>query len=273
MRLIGYLDPSDGPSIGVLEPAGIRPLGTRESFWADPWSAVRRASGEHLAGDLPRTLPIPETARVLCVGLNYAKHVHEGPFSVPDHPTIFARWTSSLAPDGSPVAVPPDEDGLDWEGELAVIVGRTLTRAESSEEAAGAVFAYAPFNDVTARRAQKLTTQWTLGKNVDGSGTLGALVTADEVPDPSGGLRVTTTVNGTLVQDGSTIDLLFPIADILALISRTITLRPGDLIATGTPEGVGYARTPPWLLHPGDEVEVTVEAVGSVRTPITGDAR
>ena len=127
--------------------------------------------------------PVRPDARILCVGLNYTDHVAEGPFSAPDHPTIFGRWTPSLAVSGHQVEVPVDEDGLDWEAELLAVVGRPLSVA-TADEAAAAVFAYGCFNDITARRAQKLTTQWTIGKNVDSSGPISELVTLDEAPDP-----------------------------------------------------------------------------------------
>ncbi|WP_344830286.1 fumarylacetoacetate hydrolase family protein [Nonomuraea dietziae] len=133
---------------------------------------------------------------------------------------------------------------------------------------AGAVLGYAAFNDLTARTAQKLTTQWTLGKNGDRSGPMGPLVTADEVGDLADGLRVRTRVNGQTVQDGNTRDMIFGIGELLSRISRTFTLNPGDVIATGTPEGVGYVRTPPWLLRPGDVVEVEIDRLGVLRTPI-----
>ncbi|MFC7720265.1 fumarylacetoacetate hydrolase family protein [Nonomuraea recticatena] len=152
-------------------------------------------------------------------------------------------------------------------GEVAAVVGRRLTDVDA-ETAAGAVLGYAAFNDLTARTAQKLTTQWTLGKNGDRSGPMGPLVTADEVGDLADGLRVRTRVNGQTVQDGNTRDMIFGIGELLSRISRTFTLNPGDVIATGTPEGVGYVRTPPWLLRPGDVVEVEIDRLGVLRTPI-----
>ncbi|WP_326830118.1 fumarylacetoacetate hydrolase family protein [Streptosporangium sp. NBC_01810] len=269
MRLIGYHQ-GDAVHVGRrLDDGLIEPLGDVLSFWRDPYPAVSKASGgvPLKQDDLRLAPPVPPSARVLCVGLNYRAHVDEGPFTVPDHPTIFGRWTQSLSVDGTPVSVPVDEDGLDWEVELAAVIGRPLRMADEAEALDG-VFAYATFNDITARRAQKLTTQWTLGKNADNSGPLGDLVTADEVGDPNAGLRVTTKINGKITQDGSTDQMIFSVGAILSFISRTFTLRPGDVIATGTPSGVGYARTPPWLLHDGDVVEVEVEKLGSVRTPV-----
>ena len=163
----------------------------------------------------------------------------------------------------------PNEPGLDWEGEVAAVVGAPLTDVDEATALAG-VLGYAAFNDLTARTAQKLTAQWTLGKNGDRSGPMGPLVTADETGSPADGWRVRTRVNGETVQDGNTRDMIFGVGDLLSRISRTFTLQPGDVIATGTPEGVGYVRTPPWLLHPGDVVEVEIDHLGTIRTPVVG---
>ena len=214
--------------------------------------------------------PVPPSARVLCVGLNYKAHAAEGRFEVPEHPVIFGRWTASLTVSGTPAPVNANERGLDWEGEVAVIVGAPLTAADA-ESARRAVMGYAVFNDLTSRRAQKLTQQWTLGKNGDRSGPMGPIVTADEVGHLSDGLRLQTRVNDVVVQDGNTRDMIFTVGDLLSRVSQTLTLNPGDVLATGTPEGVGY-RTPPWYLQPGDVVEVEVERLGSIRTPVVGSS-
>ena len=217
--------------------------------------------------------PVLPGARVFCIGLNYLKHVAEGTFAtegVPPHPTLFARWTASLTVGGAAVPVPSTEDGLDWEGEVVAWVGAALVDA-TPDEALAAVVGYSAFNDLTSRRAQKLTSQWILGKNGDRSGPLGPLVPAGEVGDLRDGLRVQTRVNGEVVQDGRTDEMVYTVGDTLALISHTTTLRPGDLLATGTPSGVGYARTPPWLLQPGDVVEVEVERLGVLRNPVVGN--
>lgn len=270
MQLIGYRG-VDGEAMGALHEDGtVTPLAPMRRFWADPFKAVTGGAAERLAvGDVELVPPIWDGARVLCVGLNYAAHVDEGPFDRPEYPTIFARWTASLAVSGAEVVVPVDEAGLDWEGELLAVVGRPLKNVTPQEGAAG-VFAYAAFNDITARRAQKLTSQWTIGKNADNSGVVSPLRTVEEVGDPADGLRIVTTVNGEVMQDGKTDELLFSVGDILAFCSRTFQLRPGDVVATGTPSGVGYARTPPRLLQPGDTVDVQIERVGSVSTSIVG---
>jgi 2-keto-4-pentenoate hydratase/2-oxohepta-3-ene-1,7-dioic acid hydratase in catechol pathway len=247
-----------------------------EQFWADAAGFLsRHPRGESVpVTDVEFVPPVLPGARVVCIGLNYLKHVAEGSFAeegVPPYPALFARWTSSLTVEGAAVPVPSNEDGLDWEGEIVAYVGSSLVDA-TPEDALAAVVGYSTFNDLTSRKAQKLTSQWILGKNGDNSGPLGPLVPAAEVGDLRDGLRVQTRVNGETVQDGSTDEMVYTVGDTLSLISHTFTLRPGDLLATGTPSGVGYARTPAWLLHPGDVVEVEVERLGVLRNPIVGNA-
>lgn len=273
-RLIGIRN-EDGSVDACLmtdDGAGFRRCCSIGAFWLDPWTWLATdAAGEPepLVGAqvVPPVLP---DARVFCIGLNYLKHVAEGSFAdaaVPQYPTLFARWPRSLTVDGASVPVPVDEDGLDWEGEVVAWVGATLIDADPAT-AADAVIGYSAFNDITARRAQKLTSQWILGKNGDRSGPLSPMVPASEVGDLRQGLHIETRVNGEIVQQASTDEMVYSVGDTLALISRTLTLRPGDLLATGTPAGVGYARNPSWLLHPGDEVEVSVEKIGRISNRI-----
>lgn len=275
MQIVGVAG-ADEVQVANLSPDGERltvVAGLRE-FWADPEGWLARPSvGETVPVSTARLVPpvLPE-AQMLCVGLNYLEHAAEGSYrdqELPEHPTLFARWTRSLTVGGAEIPVPATEDGLDWEGEIVAWVGRTLVDADP-DEALDAVVGYSTFNDVTARRAQKLTSQWTLGKNADRSGPLGPMVPAGEVGDLRDGLRVRTRVNGTTVQDASTSQMIHRVGETLAHISRTLTLHPGDLLATGTPSGVGYARTPPWLLRPGDVVEVEVERLGILRNTIVG---
>ncbi|MER7180693.1 fumarylacetoacetate hydrolase family protein [Streptomyces hyaluromycini] len=275
MQIVGMAY-GDEVRVANLSPDGDRltvVAGLRE-FWADPegWLA-RPPTGEVVpAGEVRLVPPVLPEAQMMCVGLNYLEHAAEGSYrdqELPEHPTLFARWTRSLTVGGAEIPVPSTEDGLDWEGEIVAWVGRRLVDADPVE-ALDAVIGYSTFNDVTARRAQKLTSQWTLGKNADRSGPLGPMVPAGDVGDLRDGLRVRTRVNGTTVQDASTSQMIHHVGETLAHISRTLTLRPGDLLATGTPSGVGYARTPPWLLRPGDAVEVEVERLGILRNTIVG---
>ncbi|HEY3924858.1 MAG TPA: fumarylacetoacetate hydrolase family protein [Acidothermaceae bacterium] len=270
MRLTAYRDGRRTIVARRTSSGEVAPLAEADEFWSDPygWLAHPNAkAAPRSASDLEIVPAVRGSARILCVGLNYQAHADEGPFTAPSHPTVFGRWAASLATSGAEVRVPPDEPGLDWEGELAVVVGRPLSRA-SVEEARSAVFGYAAFNDITARTAQRLSTQWTLGKNVDGSGPLSDIVTADEVGDVTDGLLLTTHVNGEIVQSARTNEVIFSIDYLLTFISRTMTLHPGDIVATGTPSGVGYARNPPWFLNTGDTVVVDIERVGSVTTNV-----
>lgn len=272
MRIVGFTTSQGERWVAARAGDSLIPLDTVATFWADPSAAVARA--DSVADRIPAagvrlTHPVPDAARILCLGLNYRAHAAEGKFDPPDYPMIFGRWTASLVTDGTPVPVPIDEQGLDWEAEIAAVVGTPIHVADA-ETARAAVFGYAAFNDLSARRAQKLTAQWTLGKNTDNSGPMGDLVTADEVGDLRAGLRVRTLVNGDVMQDGNTSQMIFELGDVLSLLSRTMTLNPGDILVTGTPAGVGYARTPPILLTDGDEVTVDIERIGSVSNPIVG---
>ena len=279
MRIVG-IRRDGGVEVAALSEDGteVTVIAGLEEFWADAAGFLsREPAGETVAASAVEFVPpVLPGARVFCIGLNYLEHVAEGSFrdqEIPPYPTLFARWTASLTVDGAEVPVPADEDGLDWEGEVVAWVGRTLVDA-TPDDALAAVVGYSTFNDLTSRKAQKLTSQWILGKNGDRSGPLGPLVPAGEVGDLRDGLRVQTRVNGETVQDGRTDEMVYTVGDTLALISHTTTLRPGDLLATGTPSGVGYARTPPWLLQPGDVVEVEVDRLGVLRNPVVGnDAR
>jgi 2-keto-4-pentenoate hydratase/2-oxohepta-3-ene-1,7-dioic acid hydratase in catechol pathway len=275
MRIVGVRQ-ADGPVlVGALSDDGLEVavISDLENYW--------RASGRLEAGGAsvevtPADLvpPVLGSARVLCVGLNYRDHVSEGTFKdevLPEFPTVFARWPASLTTDGAEVPVPSDEDGLDWEGEVVAWVGSTLVDA-TAEQALAAVIGYSTFNDITSRRAQKRTSQWIIGKNGDRSGPLGPMVPAAEVGSLADGLTIETRVNGEVVQHGSTAQMIYSVGETLAHISRTFTINPGDLLATGTPAGVGYARTPPWLLQPGDVVEVEVEGLGILTNRIVDNA-
>jgi 2,4-didehydro-3-deoxy-L-rhamnonate hydrolase len=270
MKLVGVRQ-GRRVSVAVQIEQAVTVIADVDDFYADLprhlGEARRVAAGDTPVSSVELAPPVPASARVLCVGLNYRAHAAEGRFAVPEHPVIFGRWTASLTVSGTPAPVNANERGLDWEGEVAAIVGARLT-AVDPEHARTAVMGYAVFNDLTSRRAQKLTQQWTLGKNGDRSGPMGPIVTADEVGDLADGLRLLTRVNDTIVQAGNTRDMVFTVGDLLSRISQTLTLNPGDVLATGTPEGVGYVRTPPWYLQPGDVVEVEVERLGSIRTPV-----
>jgi 2-keto-4-pentenoate hydratase/2-oxohepta-3-ene-1,7-dioic acid hydratase in catechol pathway len=270
MKLIAYQKGERRIMAKVLGDKAL-PVADLDEFWASPQQSLMAAAQARSGGvpiaNLVQVPPLPDTARVLCAGLNYVSHAQEAHFKVPEQPDIFARWRSTLAVDGQSVPIPPRDDYLDWEGELAVVVGKEL-RDVTPEAAQAGFLGYACFNDLSARKFQMASERWTLGKNTDSSGPLGPwIITADEIPDP-GRLRIQTRVNGNTVQDGNTANLIFSGAKIAAYASGAMTLKPGDLIATGTPEGVGATRKPPMFLHPGDTVEVEIERIGRITNRI-----
>ena len=217
-------------------------------------------------------LPIASPRKILCVGLNYADHSAESGFQPPDYPTVFGRFTSSLVPHRDDLVQPTVSTAFDYEGELVAVIGkggRNIPEERALEHVAG----YSLFNDGSVRDYQMRTPQWTIGKNFDGTGGFGPyLVTADELPPGAAGLRLVTRLNGEIVQDASTDDLLFSVARLVSLLSATMTLEPGDLIVTGTPSGVGFARKPPLFMKPGDICEVEVEGVGCLVNPVVGES-
>jgi len=207
--------------------------------------------------------PVTDPSKIVCLGLNYRCHAEEVRARPRDEPLLFAKAVSSLAGHLDPVWYPEGEDHLDYEAELAVVIGRRCLRADPAdweEYVAG----YTIVNDVSGRDAQVADRKWFRGKSYDSTCPMGPwLVTRDEIPDPHD-LRITATLNGELRQDGHTRDLLFRIPEILAFASRNITLHPGDVIATGTPAGVGFYRDPPACMAAGDEISVAVEGLGAL---------
>jgi 2-keto-4-pentenoate hydratase/2-oxohepta-3-ene-1,7-dioic acid hydratase in catechol pathway len=210
---------------------------------------------------------VSQPEKILCVGLNYHDHAREANMPVPESPTVFAKYNNVLLGHGQPVQVPSTITQTDYEAELAFIIGR-LGKGISAAQAYDHVFGYTVFNDVTDREAQFRVNQWTLGKSPDTFGPLGPyLVTRDEVPDPHA-LAIELRVNGELLQASRTEQLIFSVPALVEHLSRYLTLRPGDVVATGTPAGVGYVRQPPLYLRPDDVVEVQIESVGTLRNPI-----
>ncbi|MEU6107487.1 fumarylacetoacetate hydrolase family protein [Streptomyces albidoflavus] len=212
--------------------------------------------------------PLAAPQKIICIGLNYADHIRETGLETPEVPLAFVKTAHCLTGPASDIRVPRHASGqLDWEAELAVVIGRTARDVDAAH-AMGHVFGYTVANDVSARDAQFSDGQWFRGKNFDDFCPLGPwIVTADEIPDPQA-LAVSAKVNGTTVQDSSTKEMIFGVAETLAYLSRYMTLHPGDVIATGTPHGVGMGRTPQLWLTDGDVVEVEVEKVGRLRNTV-----
>jgi 2-keto-4-pentenoate hydratase/2-oxohepta-3-ene-1,7-dioic acid hydratase in catechol pathway len=231
------------------------------------------ASGERLKlADVTPALPLAHPGKFICVGLNYALHAKEGGHDIPTYPSFFPRYSTSLVPAGGNVIRPKSSVTLDYECELAFIIGKG-GRHISEADALDHVFGYTLFNDVSVREYQRKTSQWTPGKNFDGTGPFGpVVVTPDELPPGASGLRITTRVNGETMQDSNTEDMIFTVANIIATLSEFMTLEPGDVVATGTPSGVAHARKPPAWMKAGDVVEVEVEKIGVLRNPVVDEA-
>jgi acylpyruvate hydrolase len=237
------------------------------------------AATRHMAGcpvvDLAQVQllpPIGAPRKIICVGLNYRDHTTESGFQQPDYPTLFARFNSSITAHGAPILHSHLSDTLDFEGELAVVIG-TGGKAIAAADALSHVLAYSVFNDASVREYQFKSPQWTMGKNFDGTGAFGPwLVTADELPPGARGLRIETRLNGQTVQSANTSDMVFDVASLIVLISEAITLEAGDLIIAGTPSGIGHAREPRLYMHPGDVCEVEIERIGLLRNPIQASA-
>lgn len=216
--------------------------------------------------------PIPSPEKVICVGVNYADHARESGMELPKEPVIFNKFPTAVRADGDPIVLPSVSQEVDYEAELVVVIGRGGRRIPR-ERAREHIAAYCCGNDVSARDWQKNKPagQWLLGKSFDSFAPFGpALVTADEVSDP-GNLKIQLRLNGQVMQDSSTRQLIFPVEELVAYVSTVCTLAPGDLIFTGTPPGVGMARKPPVWLKPGDAVEVEIEGLGVLRNPVVGE--
>jgi len=215
--------------------------------------------------------PLVASSKIICIGLNYSAHAAEGGFQAPSYPSVFVRFNSSLIGHHAPLLRPRESDQFDYEAELVAVIGRGGRRI-SKQAALSHVIGYSVFNDASVRDYQMKTPQWTVGKNFDGTGAFGPyLVTHDEVAGGGSGLRVQTRLNGRVLQDASTSDLIFDVATLIALLSEACTLQPGDLLVTGTPSGVGFARKPPVFMKAGDVCEVEVEGVGTLVNPVVDD--
>jgi 2-keto-4-pentenoate hydratase/2-oxohepta-3-ene-1,7-dioic acid hydratase in catechol pathway len=215
----------------------------------------------------PDGLPIRRPGKIICVGLNYRDHAKEAGLELPATPLLFAKWPTAIIGDGTPIELPDTSSEVDYEAELAVVLGRggrSISEVEALEHVAG----YLCLNDVSARDVQFADGQWTRGKSFDTFCPVGPrLIPPEQVGDPQH-LQIRCLVNGEVLQDGNTRDMIFGVAEIIAYASRSITLEPGDVVATGTPAGVGWARNPQRFLLDGDTVAVEIERVGTLSNPV-----
>ncbi len=259
---------------GVLRglPVGELPFSTLEAaLQADQIEALAKALSPAPEVDVELITylpPLQRPGKIICVGLNYADHTIESKYEQPDYPTLFNRFSTSLIGHGQSLVKPSFSNSFDFEGEMVAVIGkpgRSISKADALSHVAG----YSVFNDGSVREYQFKAPQWTVGKNFDDTGAFGpAFVTADELPSGGTGLKIETRLNGEVMQSATTSDMIFSVADCIHIISEAITLEAGDIIVSGTPAGIGWARDPKVLMQQGDVCEVEVEGIGLLRNPV-----
>jgi len=289
MRLFSYVDNNNQKRVGVLKAVGAQAFVDLAATDATlpkslleiietPGAMARAQQASQSASAVVQPLEgvrfiplIDRPSKIVCLGLNYADHAAEGGHARPEYPSFFMRGPSSMVGHLEPMIRPKASDKFDYEAELAFVVGKTarhLTAANALEYIAG----YSVFNDGSLRDYQRKSTQWTIGKNFDATGGFGPwLVTPDELPPGADGLRIQSRLNGQIMQDANTKSFLWGVVETLVLITECMTLEPGDVVITGTPAGVGYARKPPVFMKQGDTIEVEIEGVGLLSNPIVDE--
>ncbi len=230
--------------------------------------ALAGAGASHVRARAAVTLlpPIPNPSKIVCIGLNYRDHAAEVKLDLPEFVTIFAKWPNTLIGDGAPIVIPRESHRVDYEAELAFVIGARARRVPE-DRAFEVIAGYTCFNDVSVRDYQSRTSQWTIGKVFDTHGPCGpVLVTRDEIADP-GNLRISCSIGGEMLQDSSTAQMVFSVPRIVAELTAVMTLEPGDIVATGTPAGVGTSRQPRRWIRPGERVRVEIERIGALENP------
>jgi acylpyruvate hydrolase len=279
MRLVSYRS-EEGICAGVQTVDGVldagallgeRPLGARrllDEQRLDELAELAKLEGEVEPASVIRLLPpLPDPDKIVCIGLNYRSHAEEQGVEPPDQPTFFAKFRNALAPDGATIALPAASDKVDYEAEVAFVIGRRCKEVDEAD-ALDAVAGYMLFNDLSARDLQLATPQWMPGKVFDGSAPCGpALVTPDEAGGPDE-ISFALELNGERMQEASTSDLIFSVGELITRLSRWMTLEPGDIVSTGTPAGIGAVRDPPVWLKPGDEIVISSPTLGELQTTI-----
>jgi 2-keto-4-pentenoate hydratase/2-oxohepta-3-ene-1,7-dioic acid hydratase in catechol pathway len=211
-------------------------------------------------------VPIERPQKIVCIGLNYRDHAEEQGTELPERPLLFAKWPNTLIPSGDPIRIPSISEKVDYEAELGVVIGRRAARV-SADDALDHVAGYVVANDVSGRDLQFSDGQWVRGKSLDTFLPVSELVPASQVPDPQS-LPIRAILNGDVMQDSSTSNMIFGVAEIVSFVSQAITLEPDDLIITGTPAGVGAFRDPPVWLRPGDEITIEIDGIGRITNPV-----
>jgi 2-keto-4-pentenoate hydratase/2-oxohepta-3-ene-1,7-dioic acid hydratase in catechol pathway len=216
--------------------------------------------------------PVPRPGKIICIGLNYRDHAAESKMPIPEKPVVFSKFSTAVGAPGEPVVLPSTSQQVDYEAELAVVIGRRAKHV-SADRAYDYVLGYTAFNDVSARDFQFSDGQWQRGKSCDTFAPMGqTIVTTDTITDPHK-LSIKLVLNGQTMQDSNTDQLIFGVPELIEFLSQSITLEPGDIIATGTPPGVGFARNPPVFLKPGDEMEVLIEGMGGLGNPVVSESQ
>ena len=273
MRAVRFAGPDGVAHIGALAGETVRDAGPASAAGfipsAEGWARLAAARGaEHPLAELTLLHPV-HPGKIVAIGLNYRAHAEESELDIPEVPVVFAKFPSSLIGSGAPIVIPREETRPDWEGEVAVVIGRRTYRADH-DGARAAIGGISALNDVSGRRAQLETPlrQFTLGKSFDTFTPMGPAIASTEDFDLED-IEVRTSVSGELMQQATTRELIFSIVELIAYVSAGVSLEPGDVIATGTPSGVGDSRTPPRYLGEGDTVEISVSGVGTLRNPVT----
>jgi 2-keto-4-pentenoate hydratase/2-oxohepta-3-ene-1,7-dioic acid hydratase in catechol pathway len=279
MRLVRYTHSGNGSTWGVLEGSTVHSLATHsegepavadlasEGYLASVAAAVERGGLSTVpAAEVDLLAPVPRPGKIVAVGLNYRDHAEEQGADIPESPILFSKAPTAVTHPGSPVVLPEDEEKVDYEAELGVVVGATARRVDR-EEAPGYVAGYTAINDVSGRDAQFDDGQFFRGKSYDTFAPMGPTIVPDHALDPNA-LDVACRVNGETKQSSNTEEFIFDVGEMIEYISHVMTLRPGDVISTGTPGGVGIFRDPPELLEAGDEVEVEIEGIGTLSNPV-----
>ena len=266
MRLVSF----EG-GFGRVEDGAVIPMGPSLVDWLAFGTQGMATGTPRPLAEVRLLAPVPRPGKIICVGLNYRDHAKETGKAVPTEPILFSKFASSVVGPGADVVVPPEAAEIDYEAELAVVIGRRASRVAAAE-ALGHVAGYACANDISSRALQFLTGQWLLGKAIDTFLPLGPwLVTADEIPDPQA-LGIRCLVNDEPRQSSNTSEMVFGVAELVAFASRTITLEPGDVLVTGTPAGVGMATDPPRYLADGDRMRVEIDGLGELDNTVRARA-
>ncbi len=290
MKIVGF-ETNEGLRLGVVEGDNVVDLQAADPRLSANLADVLKANNGDLKplGELAKRapasarkplkglkfgLPVARPPKIICLGLNYMEHVKEGMNrdNVPKFPTIFMRCQTSLVPHGQPILRPKVTETLDYEAEMVVVIGKRAKHL-TMDNAYSCIAGYSCFNEGSVREFQRKTTQWDMGKNFDRTGAFGPwMVTADELPPGGKGLKIQTRLNGQTMQSDNTDNMMFPVAETLVYVTQGMTLEPGDVIVTGTPSGVGFARKPPVWMKNGDTCEVDIEKIGVLVSPIADES-